>query len=330
VSPRQCAGRLIRWARTSRGRAWTGTLAALAAVALLGVVLTGRRHEFATALSSASLLVLLSATALQLLALLVRTEAWYACVGAAGGTTGRRMLYRASSWGCVGALANAQLGAAARITALRRSGRADAPKVSALIGAELPILVIEGGLAAIACFTLVGPLGLPWWAPLVALTLVGCVIGVLRHAAATNTREIFRGLAVLRPTGSAARVVGLILVAVFAQIARNWIVLQALGVEASVLDATALLIAMVALSQLPIGPSVGAAAALIVFAPDGVALVAAAGVLLTATGTAGALAFIAWSAADRVLFAPLGARRRRRRAAARQRGAVGQPASSRA
>jgi uncharacterized membrane protein YbhN (UPF0104 family) len=313
VRPRHCAENLVRWTRTPRGRTWSGTLAALTAVALLAVVLSGRRHEFTTALSSASLLVLAGAATLQLVALLARTKAWFSCVGAAGGTIGRRTLYRASSWGCVGALANAQLGTAARITALRRSGRADAPGVTALIGAELPILAIEFALAALTCFTLVGPLGLAWWAPLLALGAAGLVLGALRRAAAAGTREIFRGLAVLRGTGSAARVVALVLVAVLAQIARNWMMLHAVGVPISVFDATALLIAMVALSQLPLGPSAGAASALIVLAPDGVALVAAAGVLLTVTGTAGALASIAWSAADRVALAPLGSWRQRAR-----------------
>ena len=89
----------------------------------------------------------------------------------------------------------------------------------------------------------------------------------------------------------------------FAQIARNWLVLRALGVDASIFDATAVLIAMVVLSQLPIGPSVGAAAVVMILGAGGVALTAAAGVLLTATGIAGALCFALW-AGDRRARAP--------------------------
>ena len=74
--------------------------------------------------------------------------------------------------------------------------------------------------------------------------------------------------------------------------------LQALGVDASVFDATAVLIAMVLLAQLPIGPSVGAAAVVVILGADGVALTAAAGVLLTVTGTVGALCFAAWAGLD--------------------------------
>ena len=99
--------------------------------------------------------------------------------------------------------------------------------------------------------------------------------------------------------------------AVGSQIARNWLMLEAVGVEASVLDAIAVLIAMVTLSQLPVGPSVGAAAVVLILGAGGVALTAAAGVLLTATGTAGALAYAAWAGIDRLCLV-----RRRRRAAA--------------
>jgi hypothetical protein len=62
----------------------------------------------------------------------------------------------------------------------------------------------------------------------------------------------------------------------------------------------AALIAMVTLSQLPIGSSVGAAAVVLILAVNGAALVAAAGVLLTATGTLGALAYAAWAGIDRL------------------------------
>jgi hypothetical protein len=87
---------------------------------------------------------------------------------------------------------------------------------------------------------------------------------------------------------------------VFAQIARNWMMLEAVGVHASLFDAIAVLIAMVTLSQLPIGPSVGAAAVVLILGTNGAALTAAAGVLLTATGTAGALSFAAWAGLDRL------------------------------
>jgi uncharacterized membrane protein YbhN (UPF0104 family) len=89
-----------------------------------------------------------------------------------------------------------------------------------------------------------------------------------------------------------------VLVAVLAQIARNYLILRSTGVAVSLFDSIAVLIAMVTISQLPLGPSVGAAATVLILGAHGVATVAAAGVLLTATGTAGALCFAAWAGAD--------------------------------
>jgi hypothetical protein len=54
------------------------------------------------------------------------------------------------------------------------------------------------------------------------------------------------------------------------------VLLHAVGVDASFFDAIAVLIAVVTLSQLPVGPSVGAAAAVLILRQDGVAATAAA------------------------------------------------------
>jgi hypothetical protein len=267
---------------------------------VLAYVLASHRHEFGAALEAAPIAILAVAIALQLVALVARTEAWHVCVSAAGGQAGRRRLYRAASVGYVGSQINHHLGAAARIAALRRSAPDDCPRVPALIAAEVPIVTIEAVLAALFSFTLVGPLGLPWWVPLVLLALAALVVFCLGRLADRWREGVWSGLAVLRSVHGRLGVVALVLVAVFAQIARNWLMLHAVGVDASVLDAIAVLIAMVTLSALPVGPSVGAAAVVVILGANGVALAAAAGVLLTATGTAGALAYAAWALTDRL------------------------------
>jgi uncharacterized membrane protein YbhN (UPF0104 family) len=288
----------------------TTVAGALVVTAVLAYVLADRRQEFATALQAAPLLILLAATALQLLALVARTEAWRVCVAAAGGTVGRRCLHRAASLGYLGSQLNSQVGTAARIGALRRTAPSKCPRLPALIAAEVPILTVEATLAALASFTLVGPLGLPWWLPLVFLAAATLLVAGLRNLATRWREGFWSGLAVLRSLHGRNRVVALILVAVFAQIARNWLMLEAVGVDASLLDATAVLIAMVTLSQLPIGPSVGAAAVVVILGANGAALTAAAGVLLTATGTAGALAYAGWAGLDRLWTLRPAARRR--------------------
>jgi hypothetical protein len=109
----------------------------------------------------------------------------------------------------------------------------------------------------------------------------------------------------MRNLDGSAKIVGLILVATFAQIARNWLVLHAVGVDVSVFDATAVLIAQVTLAQLPLGPSTGAASTVLILGPHGVAVVAAAGVLLTVTGTVGGGLFALWALQDRLRFGSL-------------------------
>jgi uncharacterized membrane protein YbhN (UPF0104 family) len=296
--------RLLAGLRTfGRRHRTTITIAgSLATAAILGFLLAGRREEFRDALSEAPVWVLAVAALLQIVALVARSEAWHLTIEAAGGTVARRVLYRASSMQVLGGVINGHLGVAARIAALRRSSPEVSPQVPTLIAAEFPILAVEATLAALTSFTLVKPLGLPWWLPLIGLVVIGAASAGLRHLALRTGRQLWRGLEVLRSLRGGSRVVFFVLVAVFAQIFRNWMTLHAVGVDASFFDAIAVLIALVTLAQLPVGPSVGAAAAVLILGSDGVAAAAAAGLLLTVTGTVGGLCFAAWAGADRLWF----------------------------
>jgi uncharacterized membrane protein YbhN (UPF0104 family) len=291
--------RLRAFAR--RRRTPITVVGSLATAALLAWVLAGRRDEFASALTSAPVWVIAVTTLMQIVALLARTEAWHLTIEAAGGSVARRVLYRASSMQVLGGVINGHLGVAARIAALRRSSPEVCPQVPTLIAAEFPILAIEGGLAALASFALIGPLGLPWWLPVAIIAAAAAVCAALRHLAVSKGRELWNGLAVLRRRNEGARVFAFVLVAVLAQVARNWMLLHAVGVDASFWDAIAVLIAIVSLSQLPTGPSVGAASAVLILGSDGVAKAAAAGLLLTVTGTLGGCCFAAWAGVDRLL-----------------------------
>ena len=298
--------RLLAFGR--RHRTLLTVVGSLATAAVLVWLLAGRREEFTSALASVSAGVIVLTVLLQAVALVSRSEAWHLTIEAAGGTVSRRVLYRASSVQVLGGVLNSHLGVAARIAALRRSSPEACPQVPTLVAAEFPILAVEGLLAAAASFTLVGPLGLPWWLPIVVLIVFGVASAGLRRLALSKGRQLWRGLAVLRSLHGGSRVVGFVLVAVFAQILRNWLLLHAVGVDASLFDAIAVLIAVVTLGQLPVGPTVGAAAAVLILGSDGVAATAAAGVLLTVTGTLGGLLFAAWAGADGLWAA---ARRRR-------------------
>jgi uncharacterized membrane protein YbhN (UPF0104 family) len=289
----------------ARGRrpAWRRAITVAVPIVALGAlaaVLAGKHAVFADALHSAPLWLLVAAVALQLVALLSRSEAWHRCVEAAGSTVPRRGVYRASGIGGLGSIVNGQIGLAARIATLRRSAPSQCPRVGALVAAEVPILAVEASLAALTSFTLLGPLGLPWWSAVLCVAVSIAIVAGLTVVSRHRTSGVWSGLAVLRNLHGRTRIVGLVLVAVFAQIARNWLALHAIGVDASVFDAVAVLIALVTLSQLPLGPSVGAVAVVLILGSNGVALTAAAGVLLSATGLAGTLCFGGWALADRL------------------------------
>ena len=155
-------------------------------------------------------------------------------------------------------------------------------------------------LAAIFSFTLVAPLGVPWWVPLVAFAAVAAVLWGMQRVARNRRTGIWRGIAVLRETKGSGRIVALVCLAVVIQIARNWLLLNWSGVDASVFDSTALLIGLAVVGLLPVGPSLGAATAVLILGTNGVAASAAAGALLTATAAAGALCFASWALVDRL------------------------------
>ena len=273
---------------------------ALAVTGVLGVVLAGRGARFVNALNSVPVSIMAIAVLLQVIALVARSEAWNICVHAAGGTVTRRPVFRAAGVGCLASVLNGSVGMATRIITLRRSAPDAVPGLPALLAAELPIITVEVALAAIFSFTMIAPLGIAWWAPVIAVVIMGVAVLALRRAVDRRRTGLWRGLAVMR-SRSRRRMVACVLLAVCAQVARNWLMLRAVGVHISVFDAMALLIATFTIGQLPIGPSMGPAAAVLILGSHGVALAAAAGVLLTATGTVAGVSYAGWAIIDRMV-----------------------------
>ena len=299
----------------TRRRLLLTALGTLVTVGLLALVLAGRGSQFSAALLAAPIWVLSLAALLHLASLVTRSEAWNGCVGAAGGTVPRRVVLRAAGVGEQASVISAQLGVAARIGALRRSAPETCPRIPAMIAAEVPIVAVEATLAALFMFTLVGPLDLPLWLPFIAIAVMFAALFGLRGVARSRRSGLWLGLAALRDLQGRGRLVALVVVEVIAQIARNWLILRAVGVNASVFDAIAVLIVTVSLSPLPIGPSVGAAAAVLILGAHGVAATTAGGLLLTVTGIVGALSFAAWACGDHLLVGLRRARHTRHAAA---------------
>jgi uncharacterized membrane protein YbhN (UPF0104 family) len=304
-SPRESNHLVVRAGRrlgafASRRRGVLTVLGTLLAVGVLVFVLAGRWGQFASAAAGAPWWMLAGAAVLQTASLLARSESWNVSVHAAGATVGRRRVYRAAGVGYLGNIVNGELGFAVRIAALRRSAPRETPKAVVLAATEIPIVLMEVALAALFSFTLVAPLSLPWWTPLVAFCAVLAAVAGLARLARRHPSGWWKGLTALGEARARTRIAIFVTLAVTAQIARNWLMLHASGVHASVFDATAVLIAVAVLGVLPVSVGVGTAAMVLILGSTGVAGVSAAGVLLTATGTLGALGFGGWALADRI------------------------------
>jgi uncharacterized membrane protein YbhN (UPF0104 family) len=297
-------GRQRAWMR--RHSALVTVIGSLVVAAALAAGLWDKREDFVEAFTSASLTVLSVAVATQVVWLIARSEAWHVCVEAAGGRVSRRRLYRAASVGYLGNLFNSSFGLGVRIAALRRNAPADSPSAGTLVAAEMPIVVIEIALAAVLSFTLIAPLNLPWWVAVIAVAVAAAGIAGMGHFIRDRREGFWKGLDVLRGLQSRNVIIALVMFATGAQVVRNMVVLEGLGVDISILDAVALLIAAAAIGLLPVGPTLGAATAVLILGSNGVAVVAAAGALLTATGALGTLIFAGWALVDRLVFGARG------------------------
>ncbi len=268
--------------------------------AILAYVLAGRGAQFSAALGTAPIALVALSVLLQIGALLTRTEAWAICVRAAGGTVNRRVLFRSAAFGCLASIVNGSVGMAVRIASLRRAAPQTTPRAPALVAAEVPIITVELALVAIFSFTLVAPLGVPLWVPALIIAVMAGLVAVLRRVSDRHRTGLGAGLAVLRMK-SRGRLITFALLAVCAQVLRNWLMLRAVGVDVSIFDSMALLIVMFTVGQLPIGPSTGPAATVLILGAHGVAATAAAGVLVTLTGIIGSLIFAVWAISDRIV-----------------------------
>ena len=284
-----------------RHRVIATVLVTLAVFAAVVVVLAGRRSQFSTALLTAPIWLLALAALLHIASLVTRSEAWNFCMRAAEGSTPRRVVFRAAGVGALASVLSAQLGVATRIGALRRTAPNTCPRVRTLAAAEVPIVAVEAMLAAAFMFTLVGPLHLPVWVPILVIAAMIAALGGLRRLARRRRSGLWLGLAALRELRGRERLVALVVLGVLAQIVRILLVLHAVGVNTSVFNAIAVLIISVSLSPLPLGAGVGATATVLILGAHGLAATAAGGVLLTVTGTAGALCYAGWACGDHAL-----------------------------
>ena len=127
--------------------------------AALIVGIYNNRADFVDAVNAASFGVLAAATAMQVVWLIARSEAWHVCVDAAGGNVERRPPLPRGRHRLPRQPLQQQLRGRRPDRRPAPLGTRALPQRLGPVAAELPIVVIEMALAAIFAFTLVEPLG---------------------------------------------------------------------------------------------------------------------------------------------------------------------------
>ncbi len=233
---------------------------------------------------------------LQILTMVGRSEVWRLCIGACNGKMPATPVYAANAFTQLANSMNQYLGSIVRIIVLRKLEPERSPKVGQLFVTNLPAYIVEAFVASILLAISSATLGLAWWIPVVAISAVLVISGLLYHIRHRfKHRPSALGLNALTSLPHLTKIVAITSVVLVLQVLRIWLVLMAVGLNPSLFAAVAVLIGIGILSALPIGPSTGPAATLAVFGSASVATAAAAGIAIAATTLIGILVFALWA-----------------------------------
>jgi hypothetical protein len=252
-------------------------VAILAMGALVGLCVL-RRDALATAVATVPVDALVVLAGLHLVSLVARSEAWRLSLAAiAGAPPSRAAIHAANAGAFVAGSLEPHTAMPARVALLRRLAPAETPHPAHVAVADVPIFLLEVAGAS-AMLALTGA----WWAPVgAAVVLVGARLAAGRRAT--------RGLAVLADVRRRLALAGLVGCVVACGVARVWVALAVVGLNASPAAAAAAFAALGVFGLLPLGPSAPPGALLVVSGGAGAAL--GAGLALSATSIAAVLVY---------------------------------------
>jgi hypothetical protein len=256
---------------------------AIGGVMVYLVASNGQQIKQAAQRISAAQLALV--TVLALLTLLTRTESVVACLTAMGARPRRVDIHAANSLTFLAALINHYVSSIVRAALMRRLDRERSPTIPQMIMVDTSTTLIEGLVVGVLIVVSAGALRLAWWVP--ALVLAAGIAGIV--VALTARRrfadyQLLRGLDVLAHSRQRTVVAVLMVIVIATQVGRTLIVLRAVGLHPSLLQAVATFVAAGVLSSLFAGPGAGTAGGpLIVFGHNSLAASAAAGLTLSIT-----------------------------------------------
>jgi hypothetical protein len=257
----------------------------LVVIGLLVYLLASHGHDVEQAAKRTSLGQLAIVTLLALLTLVARTEAVVACLNAMGSRPHRLDVHASNSLTFLAAMINHYVSSVVRAALMRKLDRPRSPTIPQMIMVDTSTTLIEALVVGVLIVVAAGALRIAWWVPV--LVLLACVAGVAIALATRRRfghREVFRGLDVLAHSRQRTVVALLMVVVVATQVGRTLIVLRAVGLGPSLLQAVATFVAGGVLSSLFAGPGAGSAGGpLIVFGHSSLAASAAAGIELSIT-----------------------------------------------
>lgn len=283
--------------RAGRGRLPLTFAVSLGATGAVVALVASNAAEVGDALSLAALEQVAALVVLHLVALLLRAEAWGLCLTAAGAPVERRRLHATSSARFLAdTTVPTYIGAWVRIAMLRRLGGGRAPTIGQMIIADGTLLLVEAFITVgllVGCAVLAG---LSWYWPLLfAAVAAAALLGVhaLRHRFAD--RAWVKAFDVLSHARHRLTLTLLLVVVLVLQPVRFWIALQAVGLDASALEALLTFVWTSVINALPVGPgpaSVGATVS--VFGSDGLGAATASGLVLAASAFVAAGVYSIW------------------------------------
>lgn len=265
----------------------------LVVVGVLVYLLIEHGSEVKQAASRVSAGTLAIVVVLAGITLLARSEEAAACMAAMDRRPRRIDIHAASSIAFLLSTLNHYVASPVRAGILQRLDRPRAPTILQMVLVDGSTYLIEGLLAAVLLVVSASALKLDWWMPVLA---IAGAIGALGLAFGARRRfrhhAMFEGLEMLAHSRYRAVVVALTVVVFACQISRTLIVLQAVGLHPTLLQAVATFIAAGVLSSLLAGPGAGTAGApILVFGHQAIAAATAAGLILSITALLAAVAY---------------------------------------
>jgi hypothetical protein len=257
----------------------------LLVIAVLVYVIAGHSHDILETVRRMKPPQLIGVTALALLTLLARTEAVVACLEAMRARPRRIDIHSSNSLTFLASTINHYFSSIVRGALIKRLDPARAPTIPQMIVVDTATGLIEALVVAVLIVASSETLQLAWWIPLlVTVAGLAAVVAALGMRRRFGHHQLLRGLDVLLDARQRVVVTLLMITVISAQVIRTLIVLRAVGLHPSLLQAVATFVAGGVLSSLFAGPGAGTAGGpLLVFGHNSLAASAAAGLVLTIT-----------------------------------------------